>query len=595
MNARSSLLAALALTALASTASTASAAEIARYRVTIEGDDGRYLIADNDAAKGLSADSTDPTGSREHFTLIEHDNGTFNLQAYHGYFVSAKQGWVQGRQPVLANRNAAGSWERFYPEAGQVLFDAPQTVGTHHGTLLRQQGDDLDAYFAWAEDATNDLVVRKEGFAARFLNPSGHTQRSDGSVDYVGDVEIPAADGQAMILTDATVNYRRDQSGAFTRFSGASDDLLLLLDGRAADLGVLESVGTTFDLLNPSGTWPTSVPRGERYLRIYNTNVASWGPVEVAPTGWGKRAMVFDHNDGTVHLRGQIDLGSGQDVAWMAVGPAADCDLSFERGGVIVDGNQFEANVNMCLTMEDSGLSTAQGSDWIRSLHIDDDAVVRFNREGHDYELELLDAAVAYFPARADLQLAGELTGTIALPHNLSLVDVMGTVRTFTSAAQDVLHLDVVDTALGTSSDSQIWRFTGGVTLGSSQMSVLVVDGDVVAGDGLTVRAYRQFDQWDSAADAWYLQASTRLLAEGCTVNGSPADFRVTAVFKVAPGSNGLLVTQVASQCAGRSVAADLVYEAQSDGRMAPMIETLEDRTGFVAYDAGVYPVYQAD
>lgn len=591
MTLRTTLLTALALLTLASTA---SAAEIARYRVTIEADDGRYLIADNDSARGMSADSTDPTGSREHFTLIERPDGNFNLLGYHGHFVAVKRDYVNGSQPVRADKALAGHWERLFPEGGELAFDSPRQIGTWHGTNLRQHGDDLDAYFAWDAGPENDFVVRKEGFAARFLNTNGHTTRADGSVDYVGDVEVPASNGQSMVLANAQVNYRRDMWGAFTRFSGTSDAPLFDVDGLAAELGDLAGEDTEFDLLSPSSSWPTSVPRGDQYLRIYNTNAASWGPIDIAPTGWGKRAMLFDHNDGTVHLRGQIDLGSGADVAWMAVGAATLCDIDFERGGVIVDDHAVEANINMCLTIEDAPLAQAQGTDWIGSLHVEDDATLTFEQDGEQYVFTMLDAEIDLDRASADLRVDGDLTGTTTLPWGLVVADAQATVRTAVHPGRTDLVIDIADAALGTTLDAQAWRFSGHLAVrGYSSGTEVVLHGQLEGGGLAGIEVARTYGGQQSSSAGPLRSAVTLVAQDRCTSwNGHEFVERrveVEVEFDVSEAAGGLVATQLSAKCyVSSAFDAYLVNYTQSSGRVVPVLETIDDNTGYNRSEAGL-------
>lgn len=473
MSIRTALFSTLALTALASTA---SAAEVARYRVTIEGDDGRYLIADNDAAYSMSADSTDPTGSREHFTLIEHENGSFNLQAYHDRFVVVERDYTAGFQPVMADNLRARSWERLYPEGGQVAFETPGFITTHHGTILRQRGDDLQAEVMWGASAENDFIVRKEGFAARFLNPNGHSPRSDGSVDYVGDVEVPASDGQAMILSNAQVNYRRDDSGAFTRFSGRSDDLVLDLDGLAAELGDLPAEDTTFDLLNPGANWPGSVPRGERYLRLYNTNASSWGPIGIRPTAWGKRAMLFDHHDGTVHLKGYVDVTGDEVVSWLSVGPAAACDLEMTAASLVVGDYAIDAAADLCIDLDRDALDGAPGAAVVTALDLQGDATIDFaNADGAPVSLPMTDGVAVIDAQAGTADFAGDVNGQVVLPWAIAVDVIDGTVSGAVGAAGSELVVSVSDVALGRNTAAMTWRFDGDLVLSQASNRVRVL------------------------------------------------------------------------------------------------------------------------
>jgi hypothetical protein len=454
---------ALLLAALLAVPTASQAAEIARYKVTVEGNNGRYLIADNDSDRSMRADSTDPTGSREHFTLIEQDDGRFALQAYHGHFVVAERDDHQRERRVMADRAFNGSFEHFESRDGSLEFSEVQYLRTAHGTQLARIGGDLKHEELMFGSANNRFRVHKEGFAARFLDPDGHTQRANGSVDYVGDVEVPGPKGQSLLLQGAEVNYVRSQFGVFTRFSGTSDAPVVDVDGLGGQLGTIAGGTATFDLLNPSNSWPTSVPRGEKYLRIYNTDTASWGPIGIRPTNWGKRAMVFDHNDATMHIRGYIDFAGAEDLAWMSIGDATGCDVALDNTDRTAGDYTLQTDEDVCMNIDAAALLAGDNANVVQDLDVLGEATLGYINGDRSFHLPLADAVVVVDAAQGTSEFVGSLNGDATLPVGIPLIDPNGTVDGTWGQEDDALTVDVTDTALGDTLDAQALLFSGQV------------------------------------------------------------------------------------------------------------------------------------
>lgn len=395
---------------------TAHAGELGRYPVTIQAADGRYLVAPGDGE--LNADS-ESAGLDELFTLIERDDGTFNLQAPDGKYVVAEHGAPYA--DTNANRDNASTWERFDTPGANTIFGVPTPIVTYHSTLLRQIGDELENEAFMSVRARNEFTITPFLFGARFLDSGGHTALSNGNTRYTGDIELPIGQGELITLRDAVVTWKRGDNGVFTRFQGSADAPELAMNGLAGLLGQAPGGRVTFGIRNPHSSWPGDL-MNVRYLRIKRTDAVQWGPIGIAPASNGRSTWIVDHDTAEVHVHGTITMGGFTAVGWVSVSDGPDFDLQTRGLTHTIDGVTFtaaEANLDLDLATLAPVAADAHGA-----------MAVTVQVNSNQTANLVLSDALLVVEAGAGLALDGVLEdgAPLQLPRGVHFDDARGTV-----------------------------------------------------------------------------------------------------------------------------------------------------------------------
>ena len=379
------------------------------------GELGRYLVAPGDGE--LNADS-ESAGLDELFTLIERDDGTFNLQAPDGRYVVAEHGAPYA--DTNANRDNASTWERFDTPGANTIFGVPTPIVTYHSTLLRQMGDELENEAFMSVRDRNEFTITPFMFGARFLDSGGHTALSNGKTRYTGDIELPIGQGELITLRNAVVTWKRGDNGVFTMFQGSADAPELALNGIAGLLGQAPGGRVTFGIRNPHSSWPGDL-MNVRYLRMKRTDAVQWGPIGIAPASNGRSTWIVDHDTAEVHVHGTITMGGFTAVGWVSVSDGPDFDLQTRGLTHTIDGVTFtaeEANLDLDLTTMEPVAADAHGA-------MDVGITIR----NHTSTLALSDALLIV-EAAGSLALDGVLEdgAPLVLPRGVHFDDAQGTV-----------------------------------------------------------------------------------------------------------------------------------------------------------------------
>ena len=441
--------------ALLCATTTAAAAPIAQYEAMIEAPDGRYVVAPSgDRAGQLNANRVTP-GNPTTFTVLEHEDGSFTLRSQLDLWAAVEPG--DSAAEVVADRAYTGSWLHLRAPGGHPIFDQPLPVQSHHGTYWHQAGNQLEAEAA-APGPDHLFTFQKQGLMARFLDPDGHTVQADGDTVYTGDLEIPATDGQAMLLPNAVITYQRNGDSSFAKFQGSADAPDFVLNGAAGDLGAVAGDRVSVGLRTPLSYWPAELDRAQSYVRIRSTTAATWGDVHIAPAQGGSRyQMIFDHDSGAVHVRGTLDVLGESGDGWMSTGG----DLPFD-----VRTTGIEQRTALGLDIEGAAVVTMDFTDhgWgdIATLSTGGELTVGFDRAGTPMTLSLTDAQID-----ADIdgaQILGEMgPSTLALPHSIELQ--VGSATVDANLPADIMF-SVAGTQLGDANDTaREWLFSGDVTV----------------------------------------------------------------------------------------------------------------------------------